>query len=92
MLVSLLERKEFRRYTDSIYSEIVPRLQVIRGDRIVNIHDSLRKHGLESAGSALSPDYKFKFTLDAVISHVSLMHCSVGHLHGGIEEEYRTGH
>ena len=58
----------------------------------MNIHDSLRKHGLKSAGSALSPEYKFKLTLDAVISHVSLMYCSVRHLHGGIEEEYRTGH
>lgn len=44
--------------------------KIVPGDRIVNINESLRRYGLESASSNLSSEYKYKYTLDAEISHM----------------------
>ena len=52
----------------------VPHLQIAPGDRIVDIYETLRQHGLESTGSKLSAQYKYKFTLEAEISHVRITH------------------
>jgi len=51
-------------------------MQIVPGDRTVNIYESLRQHGLESAASTLPSQYKYKYTLDAEISHVRITACS----------------
>ena len=47
-------------------------MQIMPNDGIVNIHDELRKRGIDSTVSKSSSDDKYKFTLDVDFSEVCL--------------------